>query len=207
MRTYGFSKPKASSWSYANKPAIAAASILGTLTFFAIVFLAVWYIKRVRARRLRAIRNESQDIFCQSTLTLTDDTSKTLDTFLMKDLEPERTSLMFSRSRSPSFAFVVEESDRQSPVNGLYRASYDASSNSISKMDSLSRVSTDISRPSMMVSPLTQTTSNSSDKPASPICLSRAPTRGTEFDIQFAGTGQLKNIAFGALIEYIAQSC
>ncbi|KAJ5714141.1 uncharacterized protein N7483_011322 [Penicillium malachiteum] len=176
MRNYGFSKPKASSWSYANKASIAVASILGTLTFFGIVFLAVWCIKRARARRLRKIRNESQDLFCQSTLTLTDDTSKTLDTFLMEDVQPERTSLMFSRSRSPSFTFVVEESNRQSPVNGLYRASYDASSNNISKLDSLTTVSTDISLPSMMVSPLTQTTSNNSDKPTSPICLSRAST-------------------------------
>ncbi|KAJ6036207.1 hypothetical protein N7540_000486 [Penicillium herquei] len=176
MRSYGFPKPKASSWAYANKPSIAAASILGTLAFFAIVFLAVWYIKRARARRLRKIENESQDLFRQSTLTLTDDTSKSLDTFLMKDVEPERTSLMFSRSRSPSFTFVVDESNRQSSVNGLYRASYDASSNSISKLDSLTRVSTDISRPSMMVSPLTQTTSNISDKPTSPICLSRTST-------------------------------
>ncbi|KAJ5113650.1 hypothetical protein N7456_002184 [Penicillium angulare] len=156
---------KDSTWTYAKTPSIAAATILGTITFLALIFLIVWYIRRERTRRLRYMRNESQDPFCTSNITLTEDTSKTLDDFLMKDVQPERTSLMFSRSRSPSFTFVVNDANRQKFTNRPYRASYEASSNSLSKLNSLTRVSTEASRPSLMISDLTQTTSNTSTQP------------------------------------------
>ncbi|KAJ5281288.1 hypothetical protein N7478_006660 [Penicillium angulare] len=168
---------KDSTWTYAKTPSIAAATILGTITFLALVFLIVWYIRRERTRRLRYMRNESQDPFYTSNLTLTEDTSKTLHDFLMKDVQPERTSLMFSRSRSPSFTFVINKADRQKSTNRLYRGSYDASSNSLSKLTSLTRVSTEASRPSLMISGLTQTTSNSSTQlPASSSRLSMVST-------------------------------
>lgn len=161
-----------SNWTYAKKPSIAAASILGVIVFFAIVYLVVWYIKRERSRRLRELQNASQDPFCLSTLTLTEDTSKTLDDFLMKEVQPERTSLMFSRSRSPSFTFLVDESDRQSPMSRLYPTSSDTSSKSLSKSSSSARASADVVRPGMMIPDLTHSTPNTYHKASSRASMS-----------------------------------
>ena len=163
-----------SNWTYAKKPSIAAASILGIIVFFAIVYLVVWYVKRERSRRLRELQSASQDPFCLSTLTLTEDTSKTLDDFLMKEVQPERTSLMFSRSRSPSFTFLVDESDRQSPISRLYPTSSDTSSKSLSKSSSSVRVSADAIRPGMMMPDLSPSTSNTYHKAPSRASISSA---------------------------------
>ncbi|KAJ5777462.1 hypothetical protein N7520_000708 [Penicillium odoratum] len=171
-------KSKQSSWTYAKKPSIAAATIIATATLCAIIFLLIWYLKRRRqrrARRLFDIENRNDDPFKRSSLSLTEGTSKTLDEFLLKDVHPERTSLMFSRSRSPSFTFVVDENDRRNTAR-LYHGSYDASSNNLSKLSSLTRVSTDGTRPSMVLSDLIPMISNvsglsgSSCACASPSC-------------------------------------
>lgn len=133
------------------KPSIAAATIVGIIFVAGIVFLFVWYIRRERrARRLRALQsqNQSQDPFCQSTLTLNGDSDRALNEFLMKDLHPERTSLMFGRSRSPSFTFLANSSEQPS-----------TSSNSLSKLDSnntLTRLSTAQTGPSFMISDVTE---------------------------------------------------
>ncbi|KAJ5802474.1 uncharacterized protein N7503_004924 [Penicillium pulvis] len=161
-------KPKGSSWTYAKKPSIAAATIIASVTFFAIVFLLIWYFKRKRQQKARQrlnTENQLEDPFNVSSLVLNEDTSKSLDEFLLKDIEPERTSLMFSRSRSPSFTFVVDESYRRNPTR-LYRGNYDASSMDFSKLDSLTRVTTD--GRSMGLSELTPTTSSSSGAGAGP---------------------------------------
>lgn len=166
--------PKESSWTYAKKPSIAAATIIASITFFAIVFLLIWYLKRRRQQKARQrlnIENQLEDPFNVSSLILNEDTSKSLDEFLLKDIEPERTSLMFSRSRSPSFTFVVDENYRRTPTR-LYRGNYDASSMDLSKLDSLTRVTTD--GRSMVLPELTPTTSGSSGAGAGPAPDSRS---------------------------------
>lgn len=167
-------KPKESSWTYAKKPSIAAATIIASITFFAIVFLLIWYLKRRRQQKARQrlnMENQLEDPFNVSSLVLNEDTSKSLDEFLLKDIEPERTSLMFSRSRSPSFTFVVDENYRRTPTR-LYRGNYDASSMDLSKLDSLTRVTTD--GRSMVLSELTPTTSGSSGAGPGPAPDSRS---------------------------------
>lgn len=154
-----------------GKPSIAAATILGVLTFAALLFLAIYYIRHRRRRRRHKRLTQNQD-FGQSEITLGEDTSKTLDDFLMKDVPLERTSFMFSRSRSPSITFVVDETERPG-LNKQGRNSYGgASSNSLGKLDGLTRISTDATRPSLLSSELLMTSSqstavNASSKPAS----------------------------------------
>lgn len=155
-------KPKGSSWTYAKKPSIAAATILATITFCAIIFLLIWYLKRRRNRKARQrldTENQLEVPFNESSFVLTEDSSKSLDEFLLKDIEPERISMMFSRNRSPSFTFVVDENDRRNPSR-LYRDSYNAFSTSLSKLNSLTNVTTD--RRSVVLSELAPSTSNSS---------------------------------------------
>ncbi|CAI7617488.1 unnamed protein product [Penicillium manginii] len=136
-----------------DKGSIAAVVIISVLTFSCLAFLGYWYVAREckvrRRRRLRAKDNP----FDQSSLTLGEETSKALDEFLMKDVEPERTSVMFSRSRSPSIVYAVDEADRRS--SKVSRNSYEASLNSILRMDPLSRESADGARPSFIISDLT----------------------------------------------------
>ncbi|CAG8127933.1 unnamed protein product [Penicillium nalgiovense] len=98
-------------WDY-GKLAIATASILGVLTLGALIYLLVWYVRRsLRVRLLRRQENQKNDQFNQSTVTLAEDTSRTLDNFLMKDIQPERNSIMFSRSGSPSITIVIDDAD------------------------------------------------------------------------------------------------
>ncbi|KAJ5587776.1 uncharacterized protein N7459_003541 [Penicillium hispanicum] len=178
VSTSSLRKELKSNWSY-GKLSIAAGTIVATVTLAALIFLVIWYFKRERrAKRLRQLANQSQDPFFHSAVTLTEDSSKTLDDFLMKDVLPERTSLMFSRSRSPSVTFVIDEADRRNSTSKLYRNSYEASTNSLTKLDSLTRVSTDGTRPSLLASDLTKTTSNNSLQPAS-IGTPRASTCST----------------------------
>lgn len=152
-----------------GRTSIAAATVLGIITFAALLFLAIWYLRHHRRRRKHKLLTQNQD-FGQSEITLGEDTSKTLDDFLMKDVPLERTSFMFSRSRSPSITFVVDEAER--PSLNKARNSYGASSSSQTKLESLTRISTDGTRPSLLSSELTMPTSqsaavNSSSKPAS----------------------------------------
>ncbi|CAG8897728.1 unnamed protein product [Penicillium nalgiovense] len=98
-------------WDY-GKLAIATASILGVLTLGALIYLLVWYVRRsLRVRRLRRQENQKNDQFNQSTVSLAEGTSRTLDDFLMKDIQPERNSIMFSRSGSPSITIVIDDAD------------------------------------------------------------------------------------------------
>lgn len=137
-------KSHSSSSTY-RKPSIAAATIIGVLVLAAITFLSIYYFRREkRARRLRRLEeqnNQIQDSFGPSSLSLTAETSKTLDDFLMKEVKPERTSLMFSRSPSPSLTYVVDETDHRSN-----RHSYNASATSLHKIETLARVSNDRTR-------------------------------------------------------------
>ncbi|CAP93274.1 Pc16g06040 [Penicillium rubens Wisconsin 54-1255] len=99
------------SWDY-GKLAIATASILGILTFGALIYLLMWYVRRsLRARRLRRQEDQQNDQFNQSNVSLAEDTSRTLDDFLMKDIQPERNSISFSRSGSPSITIVIDDAD------------------------------------------------------------------------------------------------
>lgn len=153
-----------------GKISIAAVTIIAVIIVAALLFLAVWYIKRerrARARRLRELRNHSQDPFCPSSLTLNEDTSKALEQFLMKDVKPERTSLMFSRSRSPSITFVVDNADARNTSTRFYRNSYEGSSNSLGKTDTLTRVSTEPTGASLISSDMPQLTPSSSLQPPS----------------------------------------
>lgn len=161
-------------WS-SSRTSIAAATVIGIITFAALLFLAIWYIKREkRARRRRQIHNQSQDPFCQSSLSLAEATSKVLDEFLMRDIEPERTSLMFSRSRSPSMAFVVDNAEAHSSTTRFYRNSYEASTNTLNKLDPLTRVSTDGTRPSLMISEISQPQSSIATQAS--VCSTKTPT-------------------------------
>lgn len=151
-----------------GKPSIAAATVLGVVTFAALLFLAIWYIRHNRRRRQHKLLNQNQD-FGQSEITLGEDTSKTLDDFLMKDVPLERTSFMFSRSESPSITFVVDEAER-SALNKCYSPSI----NSLSKIETITRISNDGARPSLLSSELTAAPSlqgtlanSSSSKPGS----------------------------------------
>ncbi|KAJ5137922.1 hypothetical protein N7526_004155 [Penicillium atrosanguineum] len=134
----------------ASHPSIAAATIIGIIVSGAICFLLFWYIRRERRRRrLSQIQSPSSDLFSPSSLTLGPETSKTLDDFLMRDVPPERASLMFSRTRSPYVTYLIDGANRRSNRN-----SYDESSRLIKldTLDTLTRVSTDITRPSFMLS-------------------------------------------------------
>ncbi|KAJ5420319.1 hypothetical protein N7465_002838 [Penicillium sp. CMV-2018d] len=97
-----------------GKLAIATAAILGILTLGALTYLVVWYLRRrLRARRLRRQQSQGNDQFDQSAVSLAEDTSRTLDDFLMKDIQPERSSIMFSRSESgsPSITIIIDDTD------------------------------------------------------------------------------------------------
>ncbi|CAI7618468.1 unnamed protein product [Penicillium viridicatum] len=97
-----------------GKLAIATAAILGILTLGALTYLVVWYIRqRLRARRLRRQQSHGNDQFDQSAVSLAEDTSRALDDFLMKDIQPERSSIMFSRSESgsPSITIIIDDTD------------------------------------------------------------------------------------------------
>ncbi|KAJ5698477.1 hypothetical protein N7462_000482 [Penicillium macrosclerotiorum] len=161
---------------FSGKPSIAAASIIGIIAFAALSFLVTWYIRREkRARRARRIKDQIQDPFAQSSVTLAEDTSKALDDFLMKDIRPERSSLMFSRSRSPSITFVVDDMDRRNSMGKSGRKSNDTATNSHSKRDTLTRVSADTPRPSFIISELSSISQSNAARPASSSSGSATP--------------------------------
>ncbi|KAJ5893912.1 hypothetical protein N7495_005603 [Penicillium taxi] len=142
-------------WSY-RYWSIATATIIGTMVLGALMFLIYWYIRRARRRRrMHRMLDISGDPFHASSLSLNEDTSLTLDRFLMKDVLPERASLMFSRSRSPSLAYVMHDIEHNSS-NKLSRHSYDASRSNLTKLDCLTRVSMEEPRLSLGLSDRTQ---------------------------------------------------
>ncbi|KAJ5158947.1 uncharacterized protein N7500_008598 [Penicillium coprophilum] len=92
-----------------GKLAIATATILGILTLGALTYLLIWYVRRrLRAQRLYH-QGSHENEFDQSAVSLAEDTGRTLDDFLMKDIQPERNSIMFNRSRSPSITIIIDD--------------------------------------------------------------------------------------------------
>ncbi|OQE27392.1 hypothetical protein PENSTE_c004G09409 [Penicillium steckii] len=164
--TITVAKPAKSEWP-PGKGYIAAMVIMSLIVCGSIVYLVYWYIIREckvrRRRRLKA----TEDQFDESSLSLGVETSKTLDEFLMKDVEPERTSVMFSRSRSPSIIYAVDGAEAGRRSSKASRNSCEASLNSLVKMDPLARVSTDETRPSFIVSELTGSSKDCSTQPTS----------------------------------------
>jgi len=164
--TITVAKSTKSEWT-PGKGSIAAMVIMSLIVCGSLVYLVCWYVAREckgrRRRRLKATEN----LFDESSLSLGLETSKTLDQFLMKDVEPERTSIMFSRSRSPSITYIVDGVEAGRRSSKASRNSYDASLNSLVKMDPLARVSTDETRPSFIVSELTDSSKGSSTQPPS----------------------------------------
>lgn len=156
---------------------IAAVTIISIIVFGAICFLLFWYIRRERRRRrLSEIQSPSSDLFNPSSLSLGPETSKTLDDFLMRDVPPERTSLMFSRTRSPSVTYVVDGANRRSNRN-----SYDESSSltKLDTLDTLTRVSTDGNRPTFMLSDFSSSLLNPSPRSTSALHTSTTSPRAS----------------------------
>jgi hypothetical protein len=108
-----------------EKLAIAATVILSILTVAAFAYLFVWYLRRRRTRRHRQ-HNQENYMFCQSTVSLAEDTGKALDEFLMTDIQPQRTSIARGPRRSPSITMVFEDAYKDSPPQP-YMTSYDSS--------------------------------------------------------------------------------
>ncbi|KAJ5436806.1 hypothetical protein N7445_007691 [Penicillium cf. griseofulvum] len=130
MKTFHQTRGSGEHWDY-GKLAIATASTLGVITLGALIYLLLWYAqRRLRARRLLHQESHENDQFDQSAVSLAEDTSRTLDDFLMKDIQPERTSIMFNRSRSPSITIIIDDADTvhcKSPLRP-YLTQYDTTS-------------------------------------------------------------------------------
>ncbi|CAL5873411.1 uncharacterized protein PFLUO_LOCUS7690 [Penicillium psychrofluorescens] len=199
------SKPPTTQKDY-RKSSIAAASIMTVVTLAAIIFLVAWYLRRARRERRRREKEElSLNALGPSTFTLAEDTTKALDDFLMKeeDQQSERASIMFSRSRSPSLSFVVDETDRRNSISRLYRTSLDASATSLSKNETSSkRVSTEgTARPSTSTSErYTPSSQNLSvqQQPSSPVSrlsqLSTVPPTERSSQLWSTTTGTAEDI-------------
>ncbi|KAJ5494516.1 hypothetical protein N7463_010603 [Penicillium fimorum] len=128
-----------------GKLAIATATILGIVTLGALVYLLVWYVRRtLRARRLRRQESHENDQFDQSAVSLAEDTGRTLDDFLMKDIQPERNSIMFNRSRSPSITIIINDADtvRCKSLSRPYLAQYDTTGYSSADTHTLTQILT-----------------------------------------------------------------
>ncbi|KAJ5226943.1 uncharacterized protein N7469_006949 [Penicillium citrinum] len=164
--TVTVAKSTKSEWT-PGKGSIAAMVIMSLIVCGSLVYLVYWYVARECKGRRRHRLKETENLFDESSLSLGLETSRTLDEFLMKDVEPERTSIMFSRSRSPSITYVVDGAEAGHRSSKASRNSYDASLNSLVKMDPLARVSTDETRPSFIVSELTDSSKDSSTQPPS----------------------------------------
>jgi hypothetical protein len=137
-----YERKSAHHWAY-EKLAIAATVILSILGSTALVYLLVWYFRRrLRSRQLRRHQCQRHDIFSQSAVSLAEDTSKTLDEFLMADVQPQRSSIMRRRSRSPSATMVFENSDHCEHPPRPYLTSYDTSTSTLTPVTTLTQVST-----------------------------------------------------------------
>ncbi|KGO67710.1 hypothetical protein PEX1_010110 [Penicillium expansum] len=169
-------------WDY-GKLAIATAAILGILTLGALIYLLVWYIRRrLRARRLHRQESHENDQFDQSAVSLAEDTSRTLDDFLMKDIQPERSSIMLSRSGSPSIAIVIDDADDVDHCKyppQPYLAKYSTSGSSSTDTHALTHISTQELGPDDIRSDQTQWSSSgrrsSSTTPRASISSSAIP--------------------------------
>ncbi|KAJ5827451.1 hypothetical protein N7447_004214 [Penicillium robsamsonii] len=128
-----------------GKLAIATATILGILTLGALIYLLVWYVRRrLRARRLRRQGSHENDQFDQSAVSLAEDTGRTLDDFLMKEIQPERSSIMFNRSRSPSMTIIIGDADivRCKSPSRPYLTRYDMAASSSADTHILTQILT-----------------------------------------------------------------
>ncbi|EKV15559.1 hypothetical protein Pdw03_1513 [Penicillium digitatum] len=170
-------------WDY-GKLAIATAAILGILTLGALTYLLVWYVRRrLRARRSRRPESHENDQFDQSAVSLAEDTSRTLDDFLMKDIQPERGSIMFSRSGSPSITIVIDDADDADHCKfppQPYMAKHGTSGSLSADAHTLTQISTQETDPDDMRSDQTQWSSSrrrsSSTTPRASISSSAIPT-------------------------------
>lgn len=169
-----------------GKLAIATATILGILTLGALIYLVVWYIRRrLRARRLCRQQSQGNDQFDQSAVSLAEDTSRTLDDFLMKDIQPERSSIMFSRSGSgsPSITIIIDDpddADRCKSPPQPYLTKQDTAPSSSADTYTSTQTSTQESDPEDLRSDQTQWSSSgqrsSSTTPRASISSSAIPT-------------------------------
>ncbi|KAF4770391.1 hypothetical protein N7455_007129 [Penicillium solitum] len=173
-----------------GKLAIATAAILGILTLGALIYLVVWYIqRRLRARRLRRQQSQGNDQFDQSAVSLAEDTSRTLDDFLLKDIQPERSSIMFSRSGSgsPSITIIIDDADNADhckhppqPPPQPYLTKQDTTPSSSADTHTSTQTSTQESDPDDLRSDQTQWSSSgqrsSSTTPRASISSSAIPT-------------------------------
>ncbi|KAJ5957595.1 hypothetical protein N7501_011874 [Penicillium viridicatum] len=174
-----------------EKLAIATAAILGILTLGALIYLVSWYIRRrLRARRFRRQQSQGNDQFDQSAVSLAEDTSRTLDDFLMKDIQPERSSIMFNRSESgsPSITIIIDDTDdadrcKSSPQP--YLTKQDTTPSSSADTFTSTQTSTQESDPDDLRSDRTQWSSSGqrsssttprASTPSSAIPISRAST-------------------------------
>lgn len=141
-------------WRY-EKLAIAAISLLSILTFAGACYLMIWYFLRRQARHRRHQEVHEHDMFSQSNVSLAEDTSKTLDEFLMTDVQPQRTSIIRGPGRSPSITMVFEDSYLDSPPHP-YLASCDTSFSSsvttLTAVNTLTPIATTDSGPSIPTS-------------------------------------------------------
>ena len=155
-----YERKSAQHWSY-EKFAIAATVILSILTFTALAYLLVWYFRRrLRSRRLRRQQCRDDDMFGQSAVSLAEDTSKALDEFLMTDVQPQRSSIMRRRSRSPSITMAFESPDHCELPPRPYLTSYDTSVSTLTPLNTLTQVSTAQSGPSVLSANATQGTTS-----------------------------------------------
>lgn len=139
-----FERKSAQKWSY-EKLAIAATVILSILTFAALAYLLIWYLRRLWARSHRWQSREN-DLFGQSAVSLAEDTSKALDEFLMTDVYPQRTSIIRETRRSPSITMVFEDAYQDSPPHP-YPASHDAMLTTMAEVNTRTEISIDESGP------------------------------------------------------------
>jgi hypothetical protein len=151
-----FERKSAQHWSY-EKFAVAATIILSLLAFTGLAYLLIWYLRRrLRSRRVRSQRCQHDDIFGQSVVSLAEDTSKALDEFLMTDVQPQRSSIMRRRSRSPSITMVFEDKDYCDSAPRSYLTSHDTSTSTLIPVVNLAQVSAVQSGPSVPSASTTQ---------------------------------------------------
>jgi hypothetical protein len=168
VANFHYERKSAQHWSY-EKFAIAATVILSVLTFTALAYLLVWYFRRrLRSRRLRHQHCQDDDMFGQSAVSLAEDTSKTLDEFLMADVQPQRSSLMHRRSQSPSINMIFEDPDHCDNLPRPYLTIYDTSISTLTPVTTLTQVSTQSGPSELSPSTTKETTSGQRSSSSTP---------------------------------------
>ncbi|CAI7610177.1 unnamed protein product [Penicillium glandicola] len=100
-----------------GKLAIATASILGVLTFGALIFLLVWYVRRrLRAQRCRREESQENDQFDQSAVSLAEDTtSSSTDTHTLTQISTQESSTDEPRSDQTQWSSSGRRSSSTTP--------------------------------------------------------------------------------------------